>query len=144
MTSMNNPSCLIRPVQALSGKSNSSECLEIKTPRICFETIRWSIMNLLHDSFDTFSNPWRQPLGQNHGGTWKVSNQAYNFWVCFDTWTSYMMGFIEAQVSSRLAKIDLVTIFDCDYRWYCTIDYVIVNYIGIHHLFYHIQWFFSH
>ena len=35
---------------------------------------------------------------------------------------------------SRLAKIDLVTIFDCDYRWYCTIDYVIVNYIGIHHL----------
>ena len=26
----------------------------------------------------------------------------------------------------RLAKIDLVTIFDCDYRWYCTIDYVIV------------------
>ena len=44
----------------------------------------------------------------------------------------------------RLAKIDLVTIFDCDYRWYCTIDYVIVNYIGIHHLFYHIQWFFSH
>lgn len=44
----------------------------------------------------------------------------------------------------RLAKIDLVTIFDCDYRWYCTIDYVIVNYIGIHHLFHHIQWFFSH
>ena len=46
----------------------------------------------------------------------------------------------------RLAKIDLVTIFDCDYRWYCTIDYVIpvVNYIGIHHLFYYIQWLFSH
>ena len=42
-------------------------------------------------------------------------------------------------VSDRLAKIDLVTIFDCDYRWYCTIDYVIVNYIWIHHLFYHIQ-----
>ena len=38
-------------------------------------------------------------------------------------------------IISRLAKIDLVTIFDCDYRWYCTIDYVIVNYIGIHHLF---------
>ena len=90
---MNNPSYL-------SGKSNSSECLEIKVPCIRFETTRWSIMNLLNDSFDTFSNPWRQPLGQNHGGTWKVSNQAYNFWVCFDTWTSYMMGFIEAQVSS--------------------------------------------
>ena len=45
---------------------------------------------------------------------------------------------------TRLAKIDLVTIFDCDYRWYCTIDYSIVNYIEIHHLFYHIQWFFSH
>ena len=58
------------------------------------------IMNLLNNSFYTFTNPWRQPLGQNHGGTWKVSNQAYNFWVCFDTWTSYMMGFIEAQVSS--------------------------------------------
>ena len=42
-------------------------------------------------------------------------------------------------LDNRLAKIDLVTIFDCDYRWYCTIDYVIVNYIGIHHLFYHIQ-----
>ena len=39
----------------------------------------------------------------------------------------------------RLTKIDLVTIFDCDYRWYCTIDYVIVNYIGIPHLFHHIQ-----
>ena len=26
----------------------------------------------------------------------------------------------------RLAKINLVT--NCDYRWYCTIDYVIVNY----------------
>ena len=53
-------------------------------------------------SFDTFSNPWRQPLGQNHGRTWKVSNPAYNFWVCFDTWTSYMMGFMEAQFSSIL------------------------------------------
>ena len=44
----------------------------------------------------------------------------------------------------QACQIDLVTIFDCDYWWYCTIDYVIVNYIGIHHLFYHIQWFFSH
>ena len=43
----------------------------------------------------------------------------------------------------RLAKIDLVTIFDCDYWWYCTIDYVIVNYIGIHHFFHHIQWFLA-
>ena len=32
---------------------------------------------------------------------------------------------------TRLAEIDLVTIFDCDYRWYCAIDYVIVNYIGM-------------
>ena len=39
----------------------------------------------------------------------------------------------------RLAKIDLVTIFDFDYGWYCTVDYLIANYIGIHHLFYHIQ-----
>ena len=31
----------------------------------------------------------------------------------------------------RLAKIDLVMFFDCDFRWYCTIDYVIVNYIWI-------------
>ena len=51
----------------------------LKLPWIRFETTRWSIMNLLNDSFDTFSNPWRQPLGQNHGGTWKVSNHAYNF-----------------------------------------------------------------
>ena len=51
---------------------------------------------------------------------------------------------ILCNVTCRLAKIDLVTFFNCDYRWYCTIDYVIVNYIGIHHLFYHIQWFFSH
>ena len=43
----------------------------------------------------------------------------------------------------RLAKIDLVTIFDCDYRWYCTIDYVIVifsiifnDFLAINHLLY--------
>ena len=46
-------------------------------------------------------------------------------------------------VVPRLAKIDLVTVFNC-YWWYCTIDYVTVNYIEIHHLFHHIQWFFSH
>ena len=44
--------------------------------------------------------------------------------------------YIQAISVDRLAKIDLVTIFDCVYRWYCTIDYVIVNYIGINHLFY--------
>ena len=44
---------------------------------------------------------------------------------------------------TRLAKIDLVTIFDCDYRWYCTIDYVIVifsiifnDFLAINHLLY--------
>ena len=42
-------------------------------------------------------------------------------------------------IRCRLAKNALVTIFDRDYRWYWTIDYVMVNYIGIHHLFYHIQ-----
>ena len=79
---MNNPSYLFCPIQALSGKSNSSECFEIRIPWICFETTRWSVMNLLKDLFDTFSKPRRQPLGQNHGSTWKVSNRAYNFWVC--------------------------------------------------------------
>ena len=34
------------------------------------------------------------------------------------------------QPNIRLAKIDLVMIFDCYYQWYRTIDYVIVNYIG--------------
>ena len=29
--------------------------------------------------------------------------------------------------TTRVAKIDLVTIFDCDFRWYWTIDYVINN-----------------
>ena len=53
---------------------------------------------------------------------------------------SLSMLYLEGWSSrSRLAKIDLVTIFDCDYQWYCTIDYVIVNYIGIHHLSHHIQ-----
>ena len=35
--------------------------------------------------------------------------------------------------------------FGNDFRlwWYCTIDYLIVNYIGIHHLFNHIQWFLA-
>ena len=41
--------------------------------------------------------------------------------------------------TSLNANIDLVRIFNCDCRWYCTIDYVIINYIGIHHLFHHIQ-----
>ena len=50
---------------------------------------------------------------------------------------------LKAHTGARLAKIDLVTIFDCDHPWYCTIDYVIVNYIGIHHLFHHIQWFLA-
>ena len=39
----------------------------------------------------------------------------------------------------RVAKIDLVTIFDCDFRWYWTIDYVINNQLGIHHLLHLIQ-----
>ena len=34
---------------------------------------------------------------------------------------------MKISMSTRLAKIDLVTIFECDYRWYCTIDYVIVT-----------------
>ena len=46
--------------------------------------------------------------------------------------------------AARVAKIDLVTIFDCDYQWYCTIDYVKVNRIGIYHLLHHIQFFLSH
>ena len=46
-------------------------------------------------------------------------------------------------ISFRLAKINLVTIFYCDYQWYCTIDYVIVNHIGIHHLFHRIQRFLA-
>ena len=44
---------------------------------------------------------------------------------------------------NRLAKIDLVTFFDCDYWWLCTIDHVIVNLVGIHHLFNHSQQFKS-
>ena len=27
----------------------------------------------------------------------------------------------------RVARIDLVMTFDCDYPWYCTSDYVIVK-----------------
>ena len=63
-------------------QNNGSECFEFKIPWISFETTRWSTMNLLKDSFDIFSKPQRQLLGQNHSSTWKVSNQAYNFRVC--------------------------------------------------------------
>ena len=42
---------------------------------------------------------------------------------------------LKRNVIGRLAKINLVKIFDCDYRWYCAIYYVIVNYIEIHYLF---------
>ena len=36
------------------------------------------------------------------------------------------MKFWYFALTSRVAKIGLVTIFNCDFRFYCTIDYVIV------------------
>ena len=47
-------------------------------------------------------------------------------------------------ITLRVAKIDLVTIFHCDNRWYYIIGFEVTNSTGIHHFFLHIQCFLKH